>query len=142
MLRSFGLVAALLSLGLAPASAQTPGDGSRFLGTWEGPYAAEGAPPGSLRLVIARENNAWKVTHDIFSDNPPASGEVRNFETEGNTLRFLQTIGDLDCRFTATLEAGQLKGSGVCTEGGAPAVTGTFALTRRSGTTRHDRSDP
>ena len=128
------LACALAALAL-PAAAQTarkPDITKELIGTWEGPYTSEAAPPGSLRLVVALgENQEWKVTLDVISDQAPPSGEVRNFTVDGNTVSWVQSVGDLECSSNVTLVAGILKGGAECLQNGALVLTAGFLLEKK-----------
>ena len=131
------LLAFSLALGAAlPAQAQAPArkpDITRqLLGTWEGPYSSEAVPPGSLRLIVAQgDKKEWKATLEIMSDQPPPAGELREFTVDGETVSWIQTVSEMECRSTATLAAGVLKGTAECTQGGVVALTATFVLAKK-----------
>jgi len=129
------LALALASLWPGPAEAQSPAKpdiSTQLIGIWEGPYQSEAAPPGSLRLVIAQGvDRAWKVTLEVFSDDPPPAGEVRDFKVEGDTVSWAQPVSDFECLSKAILVAGMLKGSAECWQGGAVALTAGFLLEKR-----------
>jgi len=131
------LVALALAGFALPAVAQAPRQSSlanQILGTWEGPYQSESVPPGSLKLVVARgEQNSWKVTMEVLSDQPPPAGEVQNFTVTNDSVSWTQLIAEMECRSTATLVAGVLKGTAECWQGGAVAVTATFLLEKKAG---------
>ena len=137
MTRIAMLGVALVGLVAFPAEAQSPKkpDISKdLIGTWEGPYQSEMVPPGSLKLVIARNpNREWQVTLEIFADQPPAAGEVRNFKVEGDTVSWAQTVSEMDCLSTLTLVAGLLRGGAECWQNGAVAVTASFLLEKKKG---------
>jgi len=117
----------------APTKEPTKPDISRqILGVWGGPYQSESVPPGSLKLTIAREQGTWKVVLEVISDQPPPAGEVRNFTVEGNTISWVQDIGDMECHNAATLVAGILKGTAECTQGGVVAVVASFLLEKKT----------
>jgi hypothetical protein len=105
----------------------------QLIGTWEGPYQSEAVPPGSLKLVVAREaNKEWKVSLAIISDQPPAAGELRDFAVEGNSVSWVQDIDEMTCRSVAKLVAGLLKGDAECSQGGAVVLTATFLLEKKA----------
>ena len=134
------LTISLIALGgrMAPAQAPPAKDpvkpdiSRQILGVWEGPYQSESVPPGSLKLTVARDQGTWKVVLEVISDQPPPAGEVRNFTLEGNTISWAQDIADMECKSTATLVAGILKGTAECTQAGAVAVTASFLLEKKS----------
>jgi len=132
MIRSAYRVLALLALTTGAAAAQqpaTPDISRQLLGTWEGPYQSEAVPPGSLKLTVAKgEKQEWKVTLTVISDQPPAAGDVTDFTVQGNTVSWAQDIAEMQCKSTATLVAGVLKGTAECSQGGAVVVTATFLL--------------
>ncbi|HTL04159.1 MAG TPA: hypothetical protein VL241_00310, partial [Gemmatimonadales bacterium] len=95
----------------------------------EGPYQSEAVPPGSLRLTIAKgDKNEWKVTLTVLSDQPPPAGDVLEFTVQGNTISWSQDIADMQCKNSAQLVAGVLKGTAECSQGAAVVVTATFLL--------------
>lgn len=131
------LALSLAVFGALPAAAQAPvrkpDITKQLLGTWEGPYNSESVPPGSLKLVVAQgDKQEWKVTMEVMSDQPPPAGDVRDFAVDGNAVSWVQTIAEMECRSTATLETGVLKGTAECTQGGVVAVTATFLLAKKS----------
>ena len=132
MIRSAYRALALLALTTGTAAAQqpaTPDISRQLLGTWEGPYQSEAVPPGSLKLTVAKgEKQEWKVTLTVISDQPPAAGDVTDFTVQGNTVSWVQDIADMQCKSSATLVAGVLKGTAECSQGGAVVVTATFLL--------------
>jgi len=135
MILTLGLVAAIA----LPAGAQTPTPKpsptaasieKALLGTWEGPYQSEQAPPGLLRLVIAKDT-AWKATLGVITDQDVPAGEVQELKVEGANLSWVQEIMGMICRTTAALEAGSLKGETSCEQGGAVAITASFVLLKK-----------
>jgi hypothetical protein len=136
MLRSASVVFGLLILAAAPARAQVPTPktddiGHSLIGTWEGPYQSDQAPPGSLRLVIGKEADAWKVTLQVVSDQPIDAAEVRDFKVEGGQISWVQDIMGMECKTQANLENGTLKGGTECSQGGAVAITATFLMLKK-----------
>lgn len=128
-----GSLAVLASLpAAAQAPAKKPDISKELIGTWEGPYQSEAVPPGSLKLAIARgPKQEWQVTLEVISDDPPPADVVRDFTVDGNTVSWVQTISDMECRSAATLVAGVIKGTAECTQGGAVVVTATFLLEKK-----------
>jgi hypothetical protein len=134
MQTAFRALAALaLTAGVAAAQQPAAPDISKqLLGTWEGPYQSEAAPPGSLRLTVAKgDKNEWKVTMIVLSDQPPPAGDIQEFTVQGNTLSWSQDIADMQCKSTAQLVAGVLKGTAECSQGGAVTLTATFLLAKQ-----------
>lgn len=103
----------------------------KVIGTWEGPYQSDMAPPGSLRLVVARENGGWKVTLGVISDQDIPASDVADFKVEGGQVSWSQGIAGMDCRTVATIENGFLKGGTECGNGGGVSITATFLLARK-----------
>ena len=132
----FRLVAAfagvVFSARMASAQVPSPDISKQIIGTWQGPYQSEAVPPGSLKLVIARDATGWKVTMDVISDQPPAVGDIKDFTVDNGTLSWSQDIQDMNCKSTATLVSGVLKGSAECSQGGAVVVTATFLLEKKA----------
>ena len=132
MIRTAYRALAVVALTTGTAAAQqpaTPDISRQLLGTWEGPYQSEAVPPGSLRLTVARgDQQEWKVTLTVIADEAAPAGEVQDFAVQGNTVSWVQDIADMQCRSTATLVAGVLKGTAECSQGGAVVVTATFLL--------------
>ena len=112
----------------SPKADQPEDIGPRLIGTWQGPYSADQAPPGSLKLVIAKEAGAWKVTLEVISDQPIDASEVRDFAIDGNQVSWQQDIAGLQCKSVVMLENGTLKGGSECSQGGGVAVTASFVL--------------
>lgn len=130
------LAGSLLALASLPAAAQAPATkpdiSKTIIGTWEGPYQSEAVPPGSLKLAVARgPKQEWQVTLEVISDQPPPADVVRDFTVDGNSISWVQAISDMECRSTATLVAGILKGTAECTQGGAVVVTAAFLLEKK-----------
>ena len=136
MTRSLTVTFALLALAAAPALAQVPAPktediGPKLIGTWEGPYQSDQAPPGNLRLVIAKEAGAWKVTLQVQTDQPIDAAEVRDFKVDGAQISWVQDIMGMECKSQANLESGTLKGGTECAQGGAVAITATFVMLKK-----------
>ncbi len=138
MIRIAAVSIALVALGPGHLAAQVPSPEPRggaaaqgFLGTWVGPYQSESAPPGSIRLVIAKPDTAWKVTLEVVADQPIAAEEVREFKVEGNTLSWVQDVMGMECRTIAKYEGGGLKGETECSQNGVVAITATFLLIKQ-----------
>jgi len=126
----------LLVLAAAPARAQvatpqTDGLTPKLLGTWEGPYQSDQAPPGALRLIIGKEAGAWKVTLQVQSDQPIDAAEVRDFKLEGPQISWIQDIMGMECKTLANYENSTLKGTTECSQGGAVAITATFVMLKK-----------
>lgn len=102
----------------------------QLIGTWEGPYQSDQAPPGGLRLVIARDST-WKVTLGVISDQEIPAGEVNEFRVDGGRISWVQDIMGMICRSSAELSAGTLRGESNCEQGGAVAITATFVLLKK-----------
>ena len=134
MLRIATFATALVVLTALPAASQVRPQpkaediGPKLIGTWQGPYQSEQAPPGGLKLVIGKEAAAWKVTLGVVSDQPIDAAEVREFKVEGSQVSWAQDIMGMECKTLATLENGTLKGGTECSQGGAVAITATFVL--------------
>lgn len=133
MIRSPSVMFGLLMLAAAPLHAQVPAPktddmGPRLIGTWEGPYQSDQAPPGSLRLVVGKEAGAWKATLQVQSDQPIDAAEVRDFKVDGAQVSWVQDIMGMECKSQANLENGMLKGGTECSQGGAVAITATFVM--------------
>ncbi len=126
------LAAVLLSSRGATAQVPAPDISKQLVGTWEGPYQSESVPPGSLKLVIARDATGWKVSMEVISDQPPPVGDVKDFTVDKGTVTWNQDIQDMTCRSTATLVSGVLKGSAECSQGGAVVLTATFLLEKKA----------
>ena len=136
MIRSASIMFGLLLLATAPALAQVPAPktndtGSQLMGTWEGPYQSDQAPPGNLKLVIGKEASVWKVTLQVLTDQPIDATEVRDFKVEGAQISWSQDIMGMECRSQANLESGTLKGGTECSQGGAVAVSATFVMLKK-----------
>ncbi len=138
-MRRFLSAAALLAATALPATAQaptprpspTPASVEKLLiGTWEGPYQSDQAPPGGLRLVIAKDPQ-WKATLGVISDQEVPPGEVQEFKVEGEHLSWVQEIAGMVCRTSASLDSGTLKGDTSCEQGGVVAITASFVLLKK-----------
>ena len=125
------LAGVVLSARVASAQVPAPDISKQIVGTWQGPYQSESVPPGSLKLVIARDAMGWKVTMDVISDQPPSVGDIKDFAVDKGTLSWSQDIQDMSCKSTATLVSGVLKGSAECSQGGAVVLTATFLLEKK-----------
>ena len=136
MTRSLTVTFGLLVLAAAPALAQVPTPKTedispKLVGTWEGPYQSEQAPPGNLRLTIAKEAGAWKVSLSVVADQPVDAAEVRDFKLDGSQLSWAQDIMGMECKSQANLESGTLKGGTECAQGGSVVVTATFVMLKK-----------
>jgi hypothetical protein len=142
MTRSTLFLLALATLGAGPMLAQRPAPSplpspkadkpedisARLIGTWQGPYQADQASPGTLKLAIAKEAEQWKVTLQVQTDQPIDAAEVRDFTVDGNQVTWAQDVMGMECKTTAMLENGNLKGTTECSQGGAVAITATFVM--------------
>lgn len=137
MIRTMTAALAFVVLGSSIAAAQTPAApavtdiSEKLLGTWEGPYQSDAAPPGGIRLVVAKENGSWKVSLAVLSDQELPTSEVIDFKVEGGVVSWTQGIAGLDCRSQATVENGVLKGGTECSQGGGAPITATFLLQKK-----------
>ena len=136
MIRSASVMFGLLVFAAAPGRAQVPAPKtdditSKLLGTWEGPYQSDQAPPGALRLVIGKEAGAWKVTLQVQSDQPIDAADVRDFKLEGAQVSWAQDIMGMECKTLANYENSTLKGTTECSQGGAVAITATFVMLKK-----------
>jgi len=131
------LALVLLALAPAAASAQPPAKpktdiSKQIIGIWEGPYQSDQSPPGGLKLTVARgADGAWQATLEIFSDEAPPAGDVRDFKVEADTVSWAQTVAEFECLSKATLVAGSLKGVAECWQSGALALTAGFLLEKK-----------
>lgn len=127
------LFAALLFVPLVSTSLPAQRDQSAdLIGVWEGPYQSEAVPPGTLKLTVARDAaKAWQVTLEVFSDQPPPAGAVKDFKLEGNKVSWAQEIAEMLCLSSGTFTSGVLKGTAECSQNGAVVVTATFLLERK-----------
>ena len=112
-----------------PAPAPTAQD-KQFIGTWEGPYASEQAPPGSLRVVITKDTD-WKLTLEVIADQAIAAGEVRELKVEGGVISWVQDIMEMTCKAQGSIVGGTLKGETNCEQGGAVAITASWVLLKK-----------
>lgn len=138
-MRRFLSAAAFLASTVLPAAAQaptpkpssTPASVERqLIGTWEGPYQSDQAPPGGLRLVIAKDPE-WKATLGVITDQDVPAGEVQELKVEGAYLSWVQEIMGMTCRTSASLVSGTLKGDTSCEQGGAVTITASFVLLKK-----------
>ena len=105
----------------------------RLLGTWQGPYQSETAPPGGLKLVIGKEAAAWKVSLAVLTDQPVDAADVRDFKVQGSEVSWIQDIMGMECKTLAHLADGTLKGGTECWQAGTLTVTATFVLLKGQG---------
>ncbi len=136
MIRTASMALGFALLVAAPLHAQVPTPKAddispKLIGTWEGPYQSDQAPPGSLRLVIGKEEGAWKVTLQVQSDQPIDAADVRDFKVDGAQISWAQDIMGMECKSQATLENGTLKGGTECSQGGAVAISATFVMLKK-----------
>jgi hypothetical protein len=136
MIRSASVMFGGLLLAAAPMYAQVPVPktddmGPKLIGTWEGPYQSDQASPGTLKLVIGKEEGVWKVTLQVQTDQPIDAAEVRDFKVDGAQVSWVQDIMGMECRTQAALESGTLKGGTECSQGGAVAITATFVMLKK-----------
>ncbi len=121
----------LCVLALAAQSVRAQDQTKEVTGVWEGPYQSDAVPPGNLKLTVARTPaKEWQVTLEVFADQPPTTGSVRDFKVEGNKVSWVQDIADMVCASAGTMTAGVLKGTAECSQGGAVVVTATFLLAK------------
>lgn len=121
---------ALLATSASAQPNSKPDISKEIVGVWEGPYQSEMVAPGNLRLTVVRDST-WKVTLEVFSDQAPPGGEVRDFTVNADSVSWVQTVADLECTSKAVLVAGVLKGTAECWQNGAVALTAGFILEKR-----------
>jgi hypothetical protein len=135
MRRTTFLAFALATLSIPALEAQVPtprNPGPDLLGVWEGPYQSEAVPPGNLKLTVGRNaNREWQVTLEIYADQPPEAGAVREFKVEEGRISWAQDVAGMNCVSTATMVAGVMKGTAECWQNGTVVVTATFLLERK-----------
>lgn len=130
---AFLAATALSAAAQAPTPKPSPTPASiekRLIGTWEGPYQSDQAPPGLLRLVIAKDS-LWKATLGVITDQDVPAGEVQELKVEGEHLSWIQEIMGMVCRTSAYLDTGTLKGDTSCEQGGAVTITASFVLLKK-----------
>ncbi|HEU5217714.1 MAG TPA: hypothetical protein VFU23_03600 [Gemmatimonadales bacterium] len=136
MIRSASITLGLLAFAAGSVRAQVPTPktddmSSKIIGTWEGPYQSDQASPGTLRLVVGKEADVWKVTLQVQTDQPIDAADVEEFKVDGAQVSWMQGIMGMECRTQATLENGTLKGTTECSQGGAVAITATFLMLKK-----------
>lgn len=105
---------------------------SAVIGVWEGPYQSEAVPPGTLKLTVSRDSTrALQATLEVFSDQPPPVGSVKDFKLEGNKVSWSQEIAEMICLSSGTITSGVMKGTAECSQNGAVVVTATFLLEKK-----------
>lgn len=113
---------------LPQPKADQPDISKDLMGTWQGPYQSDQAPPGQLKLTVAKEAGQWKVTLGVLTDQPIDAADVREFKVDGSEVSWVQDIMGMECRTHAALESGSLKGTTECSQGGSVAITASFVL--------------
>jgi hypothetical protein len=123
-------VATLVSVSASDLTAQGAAAPS-WAGTYKGAWTSDG-PSGTATLVIAKDGEAWKVTHTLEGDQvPPPSGDPRDWKTEGNAFSFAQTYGEFEVMFKGTLDGDVIKGTIEAYQGGSMVGTGSFELKKQ-----------
>jgi len=87
-----------------------------IVGTWEGNYESDHAPPGAFRLVVAHDS-LWHVTSSVSMQGETMASAVTDFAIDGAFVTWTQAMMGLSCRGRATLAAGTLRGETTCEMG-------------------------
>ena len=121
----FAAVATLVSIDTSPVTAQGTA-APNWAGTFKGSWSSDG-PSGMGTLTIAKDGEAWKVTHLLEGDQvPPPTGDPRDWKTEGSGFSFAQTYGEFEVMFKGTIEGDLIKGTIEAYQGGSMVGSGSF----------------
>jgi hypothetical protein len=121
-------IAALLAIAAPHAVAQSAK--SPAAGSWRGAFTTDG-PSGTMTVSLAHEADAWKATNVVEADAAPPSGDIRELKVEGNLVSWVQTFGEYDVTFKATIEGDLMKGWIEAYQGGMMVAGGSFELKKQ-----------
>lgn len=106
--------------GPAMAAAQStpaPAAEQQWLGTWEGTFQSDHAPPGPMQLVVARDS-ALRVTVRVLVGADTHVTEGYMVRLDEAVLRWSQEVMGAQCRGSAWIEQAVLRGQTECGAGG------------------------
>lgn len=119
-------LAAVPGLGAQGGPPAPPTLEQQLVGSWEGTYQSDHVPPGTMRLVIARDST-WRVTMLVQVLEQLFTSQGTEVTREGNLLRWLHETMGQSCQGSVVLEGATLTGETSCAGSGL-----TFTLTRRA----------
>lgn len=122
----------LIAAGCAGAATTTttlPAQPS-FAGMWEGTFDA-GEIAGDMRLVLNKEGDSYTGVLQVTVQGESISGDIFNFESEGNSFTFASSIEDFDLLFKGTIEESKLTGLFEAYMGSEMMGEGTFNFIKR-----------
>jgi hypothetical protein len=102
-----------------------------WIGQWSGPFAFGGdGPSGSMRLLIARNGEEWRVVSELRAEDAPPGGEVREWVVRGDRVSYLQWYNDVEVTFRGRLVEGELVGDLEAWREGEEMGIATYRLRR------------
>src|SRR5262249_45046925 len=115
----------MLSVGVAAGRAEaqsaskeaTPDSAKALIGTWEGSYTSDHAPPGAMKLVIAKDSTIKATALSLALGGEMQSVPVHDFGVTTTDISWIQETMGMSCQATAVLKSGQMKGAVVCGHG-------------------------
>ena len=126
--RFLAAIAAPLTVTAPRAEAQSAE--SPAAGSWRGAFTTDG-PSGTMTVSLAHEADAWKATNTLEADAAPPGGDIRELKVEGNLVSWVQTFGEYDVTFKATIEGDLMKGWIEAYQGGMMVAGGSFELKKQ-----------
>ena len=121
-------IAALLTVAAPRAEAQSAE--SPASGSWRGAFVTDG-PSGTMTVSLTHAADDWKATNTLEADAAPPGGDIRELKVEGNQVSWVQTFGEYDVTFKATIEGDLMKGSIEAYQGGMMVAGGSFELKKQ-----------
>ena len=115
MRRSLQFVAALL-FAASPVLAQHQAhDSTAMLGTWEGPFATDHGPGGTMQVVVAHDSTGVRATMKVSLHPEMAPSNLTDIKHVGDKVTWSQETGGMRCSGSAGLNTdGALAGTLDC----------------------------
>lgn len=101
-----------------------------FAGMWEGSFDA-GEMAGGMKLVLNKDGESYSGVLQVDVQGESISGDVYNFESEGNTFTFASYFEGFDIMFRGAMEAEKMTGTFEAFMGSDAIGGGTFSFTRK-----------
>ena len=95
----------------------TPDSAKALIGTWEGAYTSDHAPPGGMKLVIAKDSVIKATALSIALGAEMQAVPVHDFVVTSTDISWIQETMGMSCQATAVVKSGQMKGAVVCGHG-------------------------
>src|SRR3954453_8827262 len=108
----------------SPVRATMPDSAKALVGTWEGSYTSDHAPPGAMKLVFTRDSVIKLSSMTLAMGGEMQNMPVRNFAVTSTDISWVHELMGMVCQATAVLKNAQMKGALVCDHGSVTFTLG------------------